>query len=103
MAYPPRPRSSHTYALLSVVATVVVCLGAALDGGVANARIPYSAQPSAALMSPDAAAVVTGGGTVIAPAGFGTAVASFGLNAKRPPGFTGGGTATGRINYDKHA
>jgi hypothetical protein len=54
-------------------------------------------------MDPNAAAVVTGGGTVIAPSGFGTAVASFGLNAKRPPGFTGGGMATGRINYNKHA
>src|SRR2546430_5910977 len=45
---------------------------------------------------------VTGGGTVVAPAGFGTAVASFGLNAKRPTGFTNG-LAQGRINYDKHA
>ena len=103
MPYTPTRRLSYARALLSVAAVVVVCLGAAFDGGVANGRIPSSGQPSAALMSPDAAAVVTGGGTVIAPAGFGTAVASFGLNAKRPPGFTGGGAATGRINYNKHA
>src|SRR5439155_1669900 len=29
-------------------------------------------------------------------------IASFGLNARRPPGFTGGATAVGRINYDRH-
>jgi hypothetical protein len=47
-------------------------------------------------------AKVTGGGTVSVPAGLGTAVASFGLNAKRPTGSTNG-LAQGRINYDKHA
>jgi len=104
MSETPIPRRSHTRAVLSVAAISVLCLGAALGGDVANGRIPSSGQPSAALMSPDAPAAVTGGGTVVVPAGFGAnAVGSFGLNAKRPPGFTGGGTATGRINYDKHA
>ena len=27
----------------------------------------------------------------------------FGLNARRPDGFTGGGIASGRVNYDEHA
>src|SRR5205807_9313215 len=50
-------------------------------------------------LSSDTFAEASGGGTVVV----GGIVASFGFNAERPPDFTGGGAAVGRINYDKHA
>src|SRR5437667_370523 len=51
----------------------------------------------------DVNAAVTGGGTVFVPSGFtGMVLASFGVNARRPASFVGGGTAEGRINYDRH-
>ena len=56
-----------------------------------------------AVLSADVAGIVTGGGTVVVTGVPENVLASFGLNARRPPGFTGGGAATGRINYDKHA
>src|SRR5207253_8826627 len=52
--------------------------------------------------SQDTTAKVTGGGTVLAATVYPTTIASFGLNARRPPGFSGGATAVGRINYDRH-
>jgi hypothetical protein len=72
------------------------------------ALIASLAVPMPALASPswspnalptDTVGIATGGGTVAV----GTIVASFGLNAKRPANFTGGGAAVGRINFDKHA
>lgn len=55
-----------------------------------------------AVESPDTIAKVTGGGTVLAAPTYPTTLASFGLNARRPVGFVGGGTAEGRLNYDRH-
>ena len=54
------------------------------------------------LISPDALATVSGGGTVVV-AGVPNTLASFGVNAARPTGFVAGGAAVGHINYDKHA
>ena len=77
--------------------------GVALSAGIAQGRIdPMSNQTAVAAMSPDTVAVVTGGGTVTVPEGAMNIVASFGVNARRPDGFTGGGAATGRVNYDEH-
>src|SRR5437762_3518168 len=56
-----------------------------------------------AALSPDTAVGVSGGGTILAAPTYPSTVASFGFNAERPDGFTGGGTATGRINYDIHS
>jgi hypothetical protein len=82
----------------AVVAAIV-----ALTASMAQGRVdPGTQQPTGAQLSETTDAKATGGGTVIAPAAFATAVASFGLNAKRPTGFTNG-LAQGRINYDKHA
>ncbi|TME72975.1 MAG: hypothetical protein E6H89_06675 [Chloroflexi bacterium] len=82
----------------------VMALGVALPASVVLGRVePLSAQPAAAAMSPDTVAIVTGGGTVIVTEGTMNVVASFGLNARRPDGFTGGGIASGRVNYDEHA
>jgi hypothetical protein len=49
----------------------------------------------------DTIAIVTGGGTVFVN-GTNGFIASFGINGKRPVGFVSGGSAVGRINYDKH-
>ena len=95
-------RPSRTRAIWSVAAAVVVSVGAALSAGVAQGRVAtLTAGPIATQMSADTDAKATGGGTVTAPV---DVVASFGLNAKRLPGFTPGtgGPAKGRINYDKH-
>jgi len=80
-----KTRASLTLAIaLALIASVV-------------APTPVAASPNA--VPTDTVGIVTGGGTV----DVGGVVASFGLNAKRPANFTGGGAATGRINYDKHA
>ena len=81
---------------------IVVALGVALSASAALGRVePVSTQQSAAAMSQDTVAIVTGGGTVTVPEGTMNFVASFGLNARRPDGFTGG-VASGRVNYDEH-
>lgn len=104
---PNEPRSAvpRTRILLSLTAALIVTLGAAFSGGVAQGRVdPGPGAPLAAVMSPDTQAKVTGGGTVTVT-GIPNVVASFGLNGKRPSGFVqnGQGVAQGRINYDKHA
>src|SRR2546423_1480731 len=86
--------------LLALVGMTLITVGATLSGGVAQGRVdPSNTDTARAVMSPDGDGKVTGGGTVTVPV---NVVASFGLNGKRPPGFTGG-AALGRINYDKHA
>jgi hypothetical protein len=52
--------------------------------------------------SADTTAKVTGGGTVLAAPTYPTTIASFGLNARRPQGYMGGGGAVGRIEYNRH-
>lgn len=102
MRYPYTHRFRRPSGARSFV-TIVVAIGVALSAGVAQGRVdPGPQQTTGALLSETTDAKVTGGGTVTVPAGFGTAVASFGLNAKRPAGFTNG-LAQGRINYNKHA
>jgi len=93
--------------LCSIAAVAVVAVGAALSGGDAQGRVdPSTQQPSGTQLSPDTVGLDTGGGTVTVTAFPTNILASFGINAKRPPGFTPPGTngaALGRINYDKHA
>ena len=87
-----------------IAAVIVVASGVALSASVAQGRAdPVSTQPASAAMSPDTVAIVTGGGTVIVGETPMTVVASFGVNARRPDGFTGGGPASGRVNYTEHA
>ena len=88
------------------IAAAIVASGAlALSSGIAQGRVdPISTGPSVtAAMSQDAVAIVTGGGTVVVTEGTMNVVASFGINAKRPDGFAGGGPASGRVNYTEHA
>jgi hypothetical protein len=88
--------------LYSIAAVIVVAFGAALSSSDAQGRVdPSAQQPTGTALSPDAVGLVTGGGTVTVTAAT-NFVASFGLNAKRPAGFTSGGTAVGRISYDRH-
>ena len=95
-SFTERVRRSRT---ASSLATIVIAVGVALSSGVAQGRVdPAAAGRSAALLDQDTVGKVTGGGTVLV----GQAVASFGLNARRPVGFSGGGNAEGRINYDRH-
>jgi hypothetical protein len=94
-------RITRTFCSLATVA--VVAVGAALSSSDAQGRVdPLAQQPTVSQLSADTVAIVTGGGTVMVT-GIDSFVASFGLNAKRPAGFTGGGAAQGRINYDRHA
>jgi hypothetical protein len=93
--------TARSRAPLSVMIVVMLTLGVALPAGIAFARVDQGTQVAdPGLLSQDVVAKATGGGTVTAPL---NVVASFGLNSKRPPGFTGGGFAQGRINYDRHA
>jgi hypothetical protein len=84
-------------------AVTIVAAAATLSGSVAQGRVdPLAPQPAGTALDANTIAMATGGGTVQSDA---TTVASFGINAKRPPGFVqdGTGVAQGRINYDKHA
>src|SRR5207247_5913842 len=88
--------------LCSIAAVAVVAVGAALSSSDAQGRVdPSAQQPTGSQLSADTVAIVTGGGTVTVT-GVPDFVASFGLPATRPAGFTGGGAAQGRINYDRH-
>src|SRR5207247_6478173 len=87
-----------------IAAVIVVASGVALSASVAQGRAdPVSTQPATAALRPYTVASVTGGGTVIVGETPMTVVASFGVNARRPDGFTGGGPASGRVNYTEHA
>ena len=96
---------------LSSLAILAITLSLASSAGVAQARVAQGAQGVAArtsaTLSVDAVAKATGGGTVVASAGpTPSAVASLGLNARRPVGFvpgTGDSSAQGRVNYDRHS
>src|SRR2546422_5442378 len=88
----------------SFAAAILVASGVALSASIAQGRVePGAMQPASAALSQDTVAIVTGGGTVELPAIPMNTLASFAVNAKRPAGFTGGGAASGRINFDQHA
>jgi len=87
----------------SVIAAIVISIG--FSPGIARAYVdPLSSGASreAVDLEPDTTAKVTGGGTVLATPTYPNTVASFGVNARRPVSFGGGGFAEGRINYDRH-
>lgn len=87
----------------SVTAIMAVVVSIALSGSFAQARVAtLSSSPMASDLSGDTIAKVTGGGTVLAAPTYPNTVATFGINARRPAGFISGGTATGRILYDRH-
>jgi len=97
------PRGTRKRILWAIAAVVVLCIGMAYPTKEAQGRVDPTAQNQApAVLSPDTVGIATGGGTVTVT-GVPNIVASFGINGKRPTGFTGGGAAVGRINYDKHA
>jgi hypothetical protein len=88
---------------LSAMAILAVLVSITLSGSLAQARVtPFSSSSTAADLSGDTVAKVTGGGTVLAAPTYPNTVATFGVNARRPAGFLGGGQATGRILYDRH-
>ena len=87
----------------SVTAILAVLVSITLSGSFVQARVdPFSSSRSFADLSGDTVAKVTGGGTVLAAPLYPNTVATFGVNARRPPGFVGGGQAVGRIHYDRH-
>src|SRR3954471_14506845 len=88
---------------LSGLAVLAITLSLASSAGVAQARVSAGdVSRTQTMLSVDAVAKATGGGTVLT-GGIPNAVASFGLNARRPAGYTGGSGAAGRINYDRHS
>jgi hypothetical protein len=102
MPYPLLERIARSR-VVSTIAALTLCVGFALSGSVAQGRVTSLAGSNiVSSQSPDTTAKVTGGGTVLAAPTYATTIASLGLNARRPPGFTGGATALGRINYDRH-
>jgi hypothetical protein len=102
MPYPAVERLAKSR-LVSTIAVLALCIGAVLSGSVAQGRVdPMIGARAASAQSADTTAKVTGGGTVLAAPTYPTTVASFGVNARRPPGFIAGGAAIGRINYNRH-
>jgi hypothetical protein len=82
---------------------VAITIGLVISGSTAQAKVdPPDRGPQRSVLSEDAMAKITGGGTVYAKPADPTTVASFGVNARRPAGFVSGGAAEGRINYDRH-
>jgi hypothetical protein len=86
----------------AVFATAVILVGAVTSTNVAQGRVDLTSDVGATEQSEDTVSKATGGGTVFANPLPDRTVSSFGLNARRPVGFTTGGFATGRINYDRH-
>jgi hypothetical protein len=101
MWYSPyeRLRRSRVFSSLAILAIV---MSVSLSAGKAMASVDPLSQRTSTLLDPNALAKVTGGGTVLAKPMMPAPVASFGLNARRPVDFVGGGGAQGRINYDRH-
>jgi hypothetical protein len=102
MPYPSLERIARSR-VTSTIAVLALCVGLVLSGSVAQGRVttlPGSNVVSS--QSQDTVAKATGGGTVLAAPMYPTTIASFGLNARRAVGFAAGGTATGRINYNRH-
>src|SRR6266566_3253889 len=87
----------------STVAVLGLCAAIAVSGGVAQGRVnSLMGSNLVSSQSQDTTAKVTGGGTVLAWPTYPTTIASFGLNARRAPGYTGGPAAVGRVSYDRH-
>jgi hypothetical protein len=87
----------------SSLAIISLAVGVIFSSGVAQARVDTaSGGRTSSDLSTEVVAKVTGGGTVVAAPLYTPAIASFGINATRPVGFTGGGGAEGRINYNRH-
>jgi hypothetical protein len=102
MSHPVIARSA-TSRVVSAVAVVGFCIAIALSGDLAQGRVdPLMGGRAATAESANTIAKVTGGGTVLAWPTYPSNISSFGLNARRPVGFSGGGPAEGRINYNRH-
>jgi hypothetical protein len=102
MWYSPFERLRKSRVGSSIVVLAIV-MSISITAGKAMARVdPMVGGSTATLLDADSLAKVTGGGTVLARPMMPAPVASFGLNARRPVGFIGGGDAEGRINYDRH-
>jgi hypothetical protein len=91
-----------TFASRALVAVVVILVGAVTSTNVAQGRVDLASNVGTSQQSDDTVSKATGGGTVFANPLPDRTVSSFGLNARRPVGFTTGGFATGRVNYDRH-
>jgi hypothetical protein len=94
-----RLRGSRAAIALAILA---ISLGILVSSGLAQGRIVTDNASGVTALDSDVTAKVTGGGTVPAAPTYNTTIASFGVNARRPVGFTSGGFAEGRINYDRH-
>jgi hypothetical protein len=101
MRYPfaEQIRRSRPVASLAVL---VITASIAISSGSAQGRVEQMLGGSTSTVNQDTTAKATGGGTVLAKPSFPTTVGSFGVNARRPEGFSGGGSAEGRINYVRH-
>ena len=86
----------------SLFAVAVILIGTVLSTDVAQGRVDLASDVSATQQDDDTVSKATGGGTVFAYPQPDKTVSSFGVNARRPVGFTTGGLAEGRINYDRH-
>jgi len=103
-AFGERIRRSRTLCSIAISAITLsaVLAGAVAPATVAQARVDLHTNGMTSILDGDTVAMATGGGTVLAKPLYAQTVASFGLNARRPVGFTSGGGAEGRINYDRH-
>lgn len=102
MSQPHAFRVTPARAMFALAAAVAVAMAAAISPDVAQGRVdPARSGATVTVMSPSTDGKATGGGTIEITLPM-DLVASFGINGKRPAGFTGG-IAQGRINYDKHA
>ena len=92
-----RSRTASVTAILAVLVSII------LSGSLAQGRVvSLDSSRVSTDLSGDTIAKVTGGGTVLAAPLYPNTVATFGVNARRPPGFISGGQAVGRIHYDRH-
>src|SRR2546425_9694506 len=103
MRYALSAHGTRTRIVGAIAAIVVLCFAMTRPADIAQGRVdPTTQDQGQAALSGDTLGVATGGGTVTVTVPI-SLVASFGINGKRPVGFTGGGAAAGRIHYGRHA
>src|SRR2546425_3283603 len=103
MRYALSAHGTRTRIVGAIAAIVVLCFAMTRPADIAQGRVdPTTQDQGQAALSGDTVGVATGGGTVTVTVPI-SLVASFGINGKRPVGFTGGGAAAGRVKHDRHA
>src|SRR3989442_12808443 len=103
MRYALSAHGTRTRIVGAIAAIVVLCFAMTRPADIAQGRVdPMTQDQGQAALSGDTVGVATGGGTVTVNVPI-SLVASFGINGKRPGGFTRGGATGGTVHHRQRA